>query len=80
MEMTIPAGKIAPIVYGNTYPIDHLLPCLTEYLVTAARKLFGGLIALMPENSQDFFTQAAYIAVCWLFLYFLYRKRVFLKV
>ncbi len=60
---------------------------ITIYLAQAfinfsytARKLFGGLIALMPENSQDFFTQAAYIAVCWLFLYFLYRKRVFLKV
>jgi len=45
-----------------------------------ARKLFGGIIGLLPENSQDFFTQAAYIAVCWLFLYFLYCKRVFLKV
>ena len=60
---------------------------ITIYLAQAfinfsytARKLFGGLIALMPENSQDFFTQAAYVAVCWLFLYFLYRKRVFLKV
>lgn len=45
-----------------------------------ARKLFGGLIALLPENAQGFFTQAAFICVCWLFLYFLYRKRVFLKV
>ncbi len=43
-------------------------------------KLFGGLVKLMPEDSQAFFTKAAYIAVCWLFLYFLYRKRVFLKV
>ena len=45
-----------------------------------SEKLFGGLVKLMPENSQEFFTKAAYIAVCWLFLYFLYRKRVFLKV
>jgi len=43
-------------------------------------KLFGGLVKLMPEDSQAFFSKAAYIAVCWLFLYFLYRKRVFLKV
>ncbi len=43
-------------------------------------KLFGGLVGLMPETSRDFFAQAAYIAVCWLFLYFLYHKRVFLKV
>lgn len=45
-----------------------------------SERLFGGLVKLMPEDSQSFFTSAAYIAVCWLFLYFLYRKRVFLKV
>ena len=45
-----------------------------------SERLFSGLVKLMPDNSQAFFTQLAYIAVCWLFLYFLYRKRVFLKV
>ena len=45
-----------------------------------SEKLFSGLVKLMPEDSQTFFTQLAYIVVCWLFLYFLYRKRVFLKV
>ena len=45
-----------------------------------SERLFGGLVKLMPEDSQAFFTKVAYIAVCWLFLYFLYRKRVFLKV
>lgn len=43
-------------------------------------KLFGGCIKLLPEVSQPFFTSAAYITCCWLFLYFLYRKRVFLKI
>ena len=45
-----------------------------------ADKLFGGLIRLLPEPSQPFFTSAAYITVCWLFLYILYRYRIFLKV
>ena len=45
-----------------------------------SERLCGGLVKMMPEDSQAFFTKAAYIAVCWLFLYFLYRKRVFLKV
>lgn len=45
-----------------------------------ARKIFGGVIGWMPESAQPFFTQAAYIAVCWFFLYFLYKKKVFLKV
>ena len=45
-----------------------------------SNRLFGGLVGLLPEAAQPFFTQAAYIAVCWLFLYVLYRKKVFLKV
>ena len=45
-----------------------------------SERLFGGLVNLMPEDSQKFFTQVAYIAVCWFFLYVLYKKRIFLKV
>ena len=45
-----------------------------------ADTLFGGIIDPMPEGPKAFFTKAAFIAVCWLFLYFLYRKKVFLKV
>ncbi|MCR5179899.1 MAG: DUF5009 domain-containing protein [Bacteroidaceae bacterium] len=45
-----------------------------------ADRLFGGLIQLLPESAQPFFSSAAYIAVCWLLLYVLYRQRIFLKV
>lgn len=45
-----------------------------------SEKLFGGIISLLPENSQAFFNEAAYICVCWLFLYVLYRNKIFLKV
>lgn len=45
-----------------------------------ADKVFGGLIGLLPESSHAFFSAAAYITVCWLFLYFLYKKKIFLKV
>ena len=45
-----------------------------------ADKIFGGLVHLFPENAQAFFSSAAYITVCWLFLYFLYKKKIFLKV
>jgi len=45
-----------------------------------SKKLFGGLVGLLPDNAQPFFTNAAYIAVCWFFLYVLYRKKIFLKV
>ena len=43
-------------------------------------RIFGGLVEHLPENAQPFFTEAAYILVCWLFLYVLYRKKIFLKV
>ena len=41
---------------------------------------FGGLAGLFPEPVGNVILDAAYIAVCWLFLYFLYKKKVFLKV
>ena len=42
--------------------------------------LFSGLAGLFPENIQPIIINAGFIVVCWLFLYFLYRKNVFLKV
>lgn len=40
----------------------------------------GGLIKLSPENTGAFIEDAGYVAVCWLFLYFLYKQKIFLKV
>ena len=42
--------------------------------------LFGGLASLFPDAWGAVVLQVGYIAVCWLFLYFLYRHKVFLKV
>ena len=42
--------------------------------------LFGGLASLFPEVWSPVVLQIGYIAVCWLFLYFLHRKGVYLKV
>lgn len=42
--------------------------------------LFGGLVGWMPEAAQPLVGAIGYIAVCWGFLYFLYRQRIFLKV
>ena len=44
------------------------------------RSLFGGLASLFPESFQPLILALAYIAVCWGFLYLLYRQRIFLKV
>lgn len=40
----------------------------------------GGVARLCPENVAAVVTSAGYVVVCWLFLYFLYRKQVFLKI
>lgn len=45
-----------------------------------ANSLFGGLTGMVPENAQPLMAALAYIAVCWGFLYVLYRQRIFLKV
>lgn len=46
----------------------------------SAEFFFTGLTGLLPENAQPLIQSAGYIAVCWVFLYFLYRHRIFLKV
>ncbi len=45
-----------------------------------SKQLFGGLIGWMPETAQPLVSALGYVAVCWGFLYVLYRQRIFLKV
>lgn len=40
----------------------------------------GGLVAQCPADVGSVIASLSYVAACWLFLYFLYRKGVFLKV
>ncbi len=47
---------------------------------STANYFFGGLIRFAPESNQVFWSAVAYFLVSWLFLYFLYRKKIFLKV
>jgi predicted acyltransferase len=41
---------------------------------------FGGLVKYFPANWHDFLIAVGYVAVSWIFLYLLYRKRIFLRV
>ncbi len=41
---------------------------------------FGGTINLFPVSAQPIIEILAYITVSWLFLYFLYKKNIFLRV
>jgi hypothetical protein len=40
----------------------------------------GGLMELMPEAWAKVTYQAGFLCVCWLVMYFLYKKKVFLKI
>lgn len=41
---------------------------------------FKGLSGIVPESCSGLVMNIGYFTVCWLFLYFLYRKKCFLKV
>ena len=42
--------------------------------------LFGGLASHLPEEWGALLLRVGYVMVCWIFLYILYRKKLFLKV
>lgn len=44
------------------------------------RFFLGGIADKLPPEWGAVILSSGYVAVCWLFLYFLYRKQVFLKV
>ena len=49
-------------------------------LWTTSNYFFKGAASHMPELWGNVFVNLGYVIVCWLLLYFLYRKGVFLKV
>ncbi|MFD2554163.1 acyltransferase family protein [Sphingobacterium tabacisoli] len=40
----------------------------------------GGIVTHLPEAYGNLLSSIGYFTVCWLFLYFLYKKKIFLKV
>jgi hypothetical protein len=47
---------------------------------SASKFFFGGLASLFPENWADLVNAIGYVAIGWVFLYILYKKKVFLRV
>ena len=41
---------------------------------------FGGIASMLPPTVGDFVTQAGMMAIIWLFLLYLYEKKIFLRV
>ena len=67
------------IVIGMNSIVAYLASHFISFNYTA-RALFGGLIHFLPQNLQPLFSIVASIMVGWTFLYFLYKKKWFLKV
>lgn len=42
--------------------------------------LFGGIVSLFPESWAGLVSSTGYVALSWLFMYFLYKQKIFLKV
>jgi predicted acyltransferase len=47
---------------------------------SATRFFFGGFVAIMPESWGPFIEAIGITAIGWVFLYILYKKKIFLKV
>ena len=45
-----------------------------------ANFIFGGMVNLFPESWALFLNNLTLITVCWFFLYFLYKQKIFIKV
>ena len=45
-----------------------------------ANFIFGGVVSLFPETWAQFLNSLTLITVCWFFLYFLYKQKIFIKV
>lgn len=73
---------------GWTFPFRVIgLNSITIYLLQqivpmkeVTRFFFGGTADLLPEAWGAVLLAAGYIFLCWILLYFLYRKKIFLKV
>ena len=76
-------GKVAwtfPFrVIGMNSILIYMLQCLVP-MDRVNRNFFEGFARLMPDGWSKVFLCATYMLVCWLVLYFCYRKKIFLKV
>lgn len=78
---------VRKIRFGTTFFRVIGMNAITIYMAQqiidfdrASRFFVGGVASLLPGAWEAVGLRLGYVAVCWLFLYFLYKKNVFLKV
>ena len=67
------------VVIGMNSITIYLAPRIIDFN-KAAQFFFGSLIGLFPKDWSGVLNATAYLIIVWVFLYFLYRKKIFLKV
>ena len=76
-------GKVAWTFPFRVIGMNSILIYMLQEIVpmtTVNKKLFGGFAHLVPDTWEKSFLCATYMLLCWLVLYFCYRKKIFLKV
>jgi predicted acyltransferase len=68
------------LVVIGVNPITIYLASRIINFRSASQFLFGGFSAIMPEAWKPLIDATGYFLVGWLLLYFLYRKKIYLKV
>lgn len=66
-------------VIGMNSITIYLAQCFINFAGISSFFL-GGIQSMFSESSQPFISALGYILVSWLFLYFLYKNKIFLKV
>ena len=81
MELGRGGRHTCPVYVASKEQMDaivaYMMQCLFDFR-EPSRFLFGALAKLFP--SPDFVIMSGYTLICWLILWYLYRKDTFLKV
>ncbi|MGL5360411.1 MAG: transmembrane glucosamine N-acetyltransferase NagX [Shewanella sp.] len=67
------------VVIGTNAIIIYLASSLVQWQYLA-QSLFGGVVRALPEHAQPLAQVLGLLAVQWLVLYWLYRKKIFVRI
>ncbi|QYJ78058.1 transmembrane glucosamine N-acetyltransferase NagX [Shewanella acanthi] len=67
------------VVIGSNAIIIYLASSLVDWKYLS-QSLFGGIIGALPETAQPLGAVIALLAVQWLLLYWMYRKKIFVRI
>lgn len=67
------------VVIGTNAIIIYLASSLVDWKYIA-QSVFGGVIAVLPENAQPLGSVIGLLTVQWLVLYWMYRRNIFVRI